>query len=223
MRWFFAFVAFWCWSNGMFGQAAAASVQVRPVEQGQWEKAADGLDYSRDLPRPPKVRQPRSIDYDGGLDWTLGTGQWGAFLQGLAIALAVLLIGYAVFRMLQAPANRKLARDGVEITLENLDAYIHESDLDRFLREALAAGNFALAVRIYYLQTIKKLSERKAIRWSREKTNRDYLSEMKTHPRFAEFRALTRRFERVWYGNQTLAAPEFAQIEPEFKSFLGAI
>jgi hypothetical protein len=222
MRFYICFFLLIAFTNGLYSQAPPAPVALRPVEQKQWDKAADGLDYSRDVPRPPKPRPQISLD-PGGLDWTAGTANWGAFLQGLAIVLAVLAIGYGVYRMLQAPVNRSLARDGVEITLDNLDDYIHETDLDRFLREALAAGNFALAIRVYYLQTIKTLSEKKAIRWSREKTNRDYLTEMKAHPAQPLFRQITRRYERVWYGNQDLSASEFAQIEPDFKLFLGRI
>lgn len=222
MRFYHCFFLFMAFTNGLYSQSASSPVALRPVDQKQWDKAADGLDYSHDLPRPPKPRRQISID-PGGLDWTAGSAQLGVFLQGLAILLAVLAIGYGVYRMLQAPVNRSLARDGVEITLDNLDDYIHETDLDRFLREALAAGNFALAIRVYYLQTIKTLSEKKAIRWSREKTNRDYLTEMKAHPGQQVFRQLTRRYEQVWYGNQDLSATEFAQIEPDFKSFLGRI
>ena len=69
--------------------------------------------------------------------------------------------------------------------MDNLDQYIHETDLERFLREALAQGNYTLAIRLYYLQVIKDLSAKSAIRWSREKTNRDYQRELRSH-RLAE-------------------------------------
>jgi hypothetical protein len=119
--------------------------------------------------------------------------------------------------MLEAPRNKQIARDGVEITLDNLDDYLHETDLDRFLREALTQGNYPLAVRLYYLQIIKNLAEKNAIRWSREKTNRDYLREMRGHPAAEPFREATRIYERVWYGNQPLSAEEFAALEPKMK------
>ena len=115
------------------------------------------------------------------------------------------------------------ARDGVEITLDNLDEYLHETDLDRFLREALEKSDYPLAVRIYYLQIIKSLSEKNAIKWSREKTNRDYLRETREYRLGESFRVATRAYERVWYGNQTLSATDYARLEPEFKNLLSAI
>ena len=124
---------------------------------------------------------------------------------------------------MNAPRNRQIARDGVEITLDNVEQYIHESDLDRFLREALAAGNYALAVRLYYLQVIKHFSETGAIRWSREKTNRDYLREMKDHRLGRAFREATRHYERVWYGNEALDGAGFSALEPSYKQLIASI
>lgn len=199
-------------------------VTMRSISPEQWDKAAKGLDYSKDLPKPVKERKQKPIEPSGGgIDWTGLTQGWGVFFQSLAILIAVLGIGYGIYRMMQEPRNRTISRDGVEITVENVDAYLHESDLDRFLREALAAGNFSLAVRLYYLQVIKTLSEQNAIAWSREKTNRDYQREMRQHRLSRQFKSLTRAYEQVWYGNLPIDAKGFAKIEPEFKDFLAGI
>jgi hypothetical protein len=182
------------------------------------------MDYSKDVPKPPKERKKRENNLPSpGLDWTGMTQGLGSFLQVLAVIFALCVIAYGIYWMMQAPRNRTLARDGTEITLANLDEYIHETDLERFLREALAASNWPLAVRLYFLQTIKQLSEKEAIKWSKEKTNRDYLREMRGHRLWEAFRDVTRQYERVWYGNQALTSEEFARLEPEFKALLGEI
>jgi hypothetical protein len=195
---------------------------VRKVEQKQWDDASKELDYSKDVPEPPKEERPPQPDNFDGIDWTSATQGLGNALQGLAIVVAVAGIAFGIWRMLQAPRNKQISRDGVEITLDNLDEYLHESDLDRFLREALAQGNYPLAVRLYYLQTIKNLSEKNAFKWSREKTNRDYLREMRSHSLAEQFREATRIYERVWYGNQSLSAAEFAALEGKMKAALMA-
>lgn len=197
-------------------------VAARPVAAEKWADAAAGLDYSKDRPKPPRPqRQPRT---SSNFDWS-GLGKLGELLQILLIIAAILGIGYGIYRMLQEPRNRSIlrAKDGVEITEANLDQYLHETDLERFLRAALANGNYALAIRLYYLQTIKDLSERGAIKWAKEKTNRDYLREMRNHTQHDAFRMATRTFERVWYGNDGLSADEFARMEPQFKSLLTSI
>jgi hypothetical protein len=202
----------------------AKPVAMREVENQQWDKATAGLDYSKDVPAPPKepetpVNTPQMPSFNWG-----GLASWlGQILQVLAIIAAIAGIAYGIYRALNAPRNRQISRDGVEITIDNVEQYIHESDLDRFLREALAAGNYALAIRLYYLQTIKQLSETGAIRWSREKTNRDYLRETRTHRSAEAFRAATRIYERVWYGNQRIGEPDYRQLEPTFKNLLSSL
>ena len=200
-------------------------VSTRRIGQDQWDDASGGLDYSKDVPKPPKEKKPRKNypDFNPSFDWTSATQGLGDFLQILAIFIAATAIAYGIWRMLQAPRNRLIARDGVEITLDNLDEYLHETDLDRFLREALAQDNFPLAVRLYYLQIIKNLSEKNAIHWSREKTNRDYLREMRGHSSAENFREATQIYERVWYGNQRLTAEEYAALESKLKGVLAGI
>lgn len=198
---------------------------TRKIEQNQWDEASGGLDYSKDLPKPPKEQKPRdaSPGDNAAFDWTSATQGLGSFFQVLAVLVAIAAIAYGIWRMLEAPRNRLIARDGIEITVDNLDHYLHETDLDRFLREALTQGNYALAVRLYYLQIIKNLSEKNDIQWSREKTNRDYLREMRGHPLAEQFREATRIYERVWYGNQVLSAGEYAVLEPKMKGVLAGV
>lgn len=203
-------------------------VERRAVPEQAWQKAAEGLDYSRDLPAQPKPKKERSGDRSSrtgssGSDWSAMSRFWGNFFQVLAILIACAAIAYGIYWMIRQPRNRRIARDGAEITLDNLDAYIHETDLDRFLREALAQRNYPLAVRIYFLQIIKDLSQKGAIRWSKEKTNRDYLREMYGHTLAQPFREATRAFEYTWYGNTPLSETEFKRLEPAFKSLLARI
>lgn len=198
-------------------------VAVREVDDQRWEEASGTLDYSRDVPEPPDNEPPKALNINPGFDWTAATQALGSFFQMLAVLVAAGAIAYGIWRMLEAPHNRQIARDGVEITLDNLDEYLHETDLERFLREALAQGNYTLAVRLYYLQIIKNLSEKNALRWSREKTNRDYLRELCGHRMADTFREVTRVYERVWYGNQTIGAEEYAALEPGLKRALAAV
>lgn len=199
-------------------------IALREPPANVWAKAAEGMDYSEDVPKPPKERKKREPNEPApDFDWTGLTQGLGNFLQVLAVVFALCVIGYGIYWMMLAPRNRTISRDGTEITLANLDEYIHETDLERYLREALAASNWPLAVRLYFLQTIKQLSEKEAIVWSKDKTNRDYLREMRNHPLGALFRDVTRQYERVWYGNQSLAAEEFERMEPAFKALLGEL
>lgn len=200
-------------------------VTQRPVRDDQWKKAAESLDYSNDLPKKQKEYQRRNREFNPKLpDWSFDGAWWGQFFQWLAIGLLVVIVAWGVYKMLQQPRNRSVvASDGTLITIENLEDYLHETDLERFLREALSSGNYTQAVRVYYLQIIKELSAKEAIVWSREKTNRDYLREMRSHVLSEPFRTSTNTYERVWYGNRTLTSEEYSPVEHQMRDLLERI
>lgn len=195
---------------------------LREPHPDDWEKAIKGLDYSNDLPKERRERKRPSRTSGDPFEWLNAAKGLGDILQILVVLTAIGIIGYGIYWMLQGPRDRALARDGTEITTDNLDDYIQETNLDRYLREALVAANWPLALRIYFLMCIKSLSDAGAIKWSREKTNRDYLREMRQHPLVSEFRQLTVLYEKVWYGNQRLSADSFREMEAAFQKFLSS-
>jgi hypothetical protein len=118
-------------------------------------------------------------------------------------------------------SNRKFGNDKV-FTIEEIEERIHESDLDRLLREALQRGDFRLAVRIYYLAIIKELSLKDWIRWKKDKTNREYVNELIARkPELSTgFRDATFAFEKVWYGDLEIKEKEYNILSPRFRSFI---
>ena len=197
---------------------AQAPVAVREISESQWEKATKELDYSKDQPKEQKPREPRRGW--SGPDWTMNTELFGRVMMIISIIVAVALIGYAIYRMMSVQRNRRIAHDGVEITIDNLDEYIHETDLDRFLKDALRQSNYSQAIRLYFLQCIKNLSNRNDIRWAREKTNREYLNEMRNNHLGSEFRELTQEYERIWYGNRPVDKARFDELQPRYEGFV---
>ncbi len=197
---------------------------LREVPADQWSKASAGLDYSSDAPEPPKKvkeEQQRQNNRSNNWDWNWDWDFWKRIFKVLSIIIFLSLAGWLLYNFVQAPPNSVIrAQDGTEITMDNLEQYIQETDLERFLRLALEGGNYQQAVRVYYLQVIKQLSAAGAIAWSREKTNRDYIREMRPHPQASAFRALTRTYEAVWYGNGDLDQGTFVQVEANMKRFL---
>ena len=198
----------------------------RKIPQDQWQRAADQLNYSNDVPEeikkpkdePVKPNQTSAPRFEW--DWEF----WKGFSKLFSVIVLLSLGGWLIYNLVQSPSNSVIrAEDGTEITLANLDEYIQETDLQRFLREALEKGNYSQAVRIYYLQVIKDLSKKEAILWRKEKTNRDYIREMRNHPLSTDFRTATRTYEAVWYGNGELDKAIFGRIEGQMNRLLAKI
>jgi hypothetical protein len=102
---------------------------------------------------------------------------------------------------------------------------LHETDLERFLRQALTDTDYRTAVRLYYLSILKQYSLREIISWKKDKTNNEYLTEVRRSnaPTYADFRAATLIFERVWYGEKVIEARDYAKIQPKFEQLLAKI
>ncbi|GAB2597877.1 hypothetical protein GCM10027190_52440 [Spirosoma areae] len=102
---------------------------------------------------------------------------------------------------------------------ENISENIHEIDFDAATEEAVGQRNFRLAVRLLYLKTLKRLSDAGQIDYKPDKTNRQYVSELANSPQQADFEALTRQFEFVWYGDFPVDDVQFSTIQHQFKQF----
>ncbi len=112
----------------------------------------------------------------------------------------------------------KKAQSGT-LDYENLAENIHEINFETAIDEAVAARNFRLAVRLLYLQTLKRLTDAGRVHYKPEKTNRQYVAELVNSPLQPEFETLTRQFEFVWYGDFPVDEQRFQAIQNQFRQF----
>lgn len=215
-------------SSGVVNESTAnpprlADEQIfREIDERKWKQASENLDYSQDVPPEKKKEKPKT-DLPKTPEWNVDWKFWGIIFQAFAILLLVAAIGYGIYFFSKQPRNTQVASDGTLIDFDNVEAYLIESDLDKLLKQALLEGQFAMAIRLHYLQIIKQLSVKNHIVWSKEKTNRDYLTEMRGHRFYAEFRETTAAFERVWYGNENISSPMYYELEPAFRRLQSSI
>lgn len=202
-----------------------------------WEKATEGLSYeepaSRRKQREEAERQKRLEGERGGGEspggpgpgFSIDSGLGSAILKFLAIlflAVVLAILLRALLGLEAAPRNKKIrgpAGSG-PISLDDIEDSIHESDLEAYIRQAVAAGEYALAIRLYYLAILKELSLRKAIRWKKDKTNRQYLFELRQSPLAGPFAEATRFFEQAWYGGRAVGEGEYRLMEPRFRELV---
>jgi hypothetical protein len=96
---------------------------------------------------------------------------------------------------------------------------IHGISFEEAIENAIASSNFRLAVRLLYLQSLKKLSDRGYIEWQLNKTNIDYLQETKEKAWHSLFSSLTYNFEYTWYGEATVNKEKFQVVQQQFHQF----
>lgn len=150
---------------------------------------------------------------------TQGGGAWQWALEYLIYALAVggviwlgiRLSGMSPKGLFQRERSSKLAFAAIE---ENLA----EADLDALLAEALAAGDHRRAIRLYYLKALQDLAAAQLIHWKPERTNHDYLRDLRDPALRDAFRRLTDGFAYVWYGDFPANATALRWVREAFQS-----
>ena len=96
---------------------------------------------------------------------------------------------------------------------------IFSLDYEAELRKALAEANYRQAVRLWYLRTLRDLSEREIIDYQQGRTNSDYLAQLHGTAYHKDFFRLTRNFEYAWYGQFDLSPASYDMIQKDFSHF----
>lgn len=155
-----------------------------------------------------------------------GSGDLNKILNSIPLkiffwTLALIFIVFVGYRVLfkngifAIKKNKQTEVNAEETSLELNDF----SKYDFLISEAEKTNNFNLAARYLYLKTLKNLSEKGAISFASDKTNLDYLNEMRRSSYFEEFRFLTRNYEYLWYGKFLIVEKDYMNLRERFNLF----
>lgn len=154
------------------------------------------------------------------VEWFGDAAGSGWVLRALLYVLLAAIIGYATYMLVQLrtrarPPGRSRASS---VSTPQTREAMQTIDFEAQVEAAVAERRYRDAVRLLYLQTLQALDEAGAIAWEPSKTNRTYVRELEG-TRQAEFEALTRLFERVWYGGAALQRAGFEDVRERFAAF----
>jgi len=102
---------------------------------------------------------------------------------------------------------------------EELSENIFEIDYNKEINRVIANQNFAMAIRLYYLQTLLLLSQKGLIQYTHERTNNEYVDQLYKTSYYKDFFRLTRHFEYTWYGQFPISEEAFKLIQTDFNGF----
>lgn len=158
-------------------------------------------------PQQQKPRKPKTDNF------------FKTLFEVLIWIFAIVFFGYLVYKLFLSNSslftrNRKNLASPIAVEKEE-----DLKDIDKWLRQAIQNGNYRLAVRYLYLNTLQQLADRKLIEINTHKTNYEYVIEMKRHRSANEFASLTLQYEYVWYGEYPVNLKLFEQIQNGFQYF----
>ena len=98
---------------------------------------------------------------------------------------------------------------------------ISSSDFDELIRSAIETKNYKLAIRYLYLKSLHLLANQGFIELKDNKTNYQYLNEIKNSRIAKAFQDTTRLFEWAWYGEFPVDEIILKSSQNEFKELYG--
>ncbi|AYZ37344.1 DUF4129 domain-containing protein [Chryseobacterium indologenes] len=185
------------------------------------------FDYSESKPRESfwakLVRKIKNI-FRGIFGETVFTKS-AQFTTTLVRLFAIILVGFLLYFVIRyvlgkdgnfifGKKNRKL-----NLNVEELHENIHEINFPESIAKFEHEKDYRSAVRYQFLFILKKLSDKKLIIWNPEKTNKDYVAEVKAPHLKKEFSDLSHIFEYVWYGEFDITEPNYQKFKNQFQTF----
>lgn len=141
------------------------------------------------------------------------------FSRYFFIGLGVALVVFIVVKIIGAENIFSKKPKETILPYDVITENIHEIDYEQELHRLISEGKYRLAVRLLYLQSLKKLSDAQIIQWQPEKTNYNYLMEIKRPELKNDFSKLTLQFDYIWYGDFPIDKDRFEPINQSFNQF----
>lgn len=133
----------------------------------------------------------------------------------IALFVAIRLIMQHKGRWFWEKADKDL-----ETSLQEVEKNIHKTDFAKLIKESESQNNTRQSIRLYYLWLLKTLSDKQLIIWQSEKTNADYIREIKDEQLRNNFSRLSRLYNYIWYGEFSIEHDQYKQAKADFETHI---
>lgn len=143
--------------------------------------------------------------------------------------IAVILILVVIYLIVKAILNKEgtwifgSKSDATLIRYDEIEKNLHLVDFEKLIKDSINSGEHRLSIRYYYLFLLKKMSDKQLIEWDVEKTNSDYIYEIKAPQLKANFEYLSYLYNYIWYGEFDLSLQEFEKAKKAFDTTIQSI
>jgi len=170
---------------------------------------------------PPKSLWERFWEWFWNkIETMLGTEGGSAAFKTVFILLAVLVLVFFIYKLTGMSKAGLFKRNTGDVSGYSItDEDIHSINFDQAIEQAVQNNNYRLAVRLLYLQSLKRLTDKNLINWQLNKTNIAYVQELQGSPYQSSFSNLTLQFESNWYGDMPIDVTEFNTVHQQFNQF----
>lgn len=162
-------------------------------------------------------------------EWLFGAEKAVGFLASFFQVIPYVLLALLLFILIRffIKANTRSILYAMQnknlVSLSEEERIIKTEDIQQLIKEALKEKNYRLAIRYYYLYILKLLTEKELIDWQPQKTNDDYIKELKKTNLKLPFKNITRLYDYIWYGEFKIDENTYKKVEIEFSTIQKSI
>lgn len=171
-----------------------------------------------------KFKRWLGLKYGQLIEWLFGdyeANSWVAFflmlLPYIIIGVVIGLIIWLFIRLNPGPSLLGEPEASAVYFTED-EKLVQSADLSSLIEAAIAAGDYRLAVRYYYLKLLKLLHNKKMINYEFQKTDTEYLAELRDEAFRTPLKRIMRIYDFIWYGNFPVSEKEFVMAQDYFRS-----
>jgi hypothetical protein len=135
-------------------------------------------------------------------------------------AIIILIVIYLIVKAVMNKEGKWIFgrnSDKKIIHYDEVEKNLQLIDFEKLIAKTNESGEKRLSIRYYYLWLLKKMSAKELIVWDLEKTNSDYLYELKTTAERDEFEYLSYLYNYIWYGEFELDENTFEKAKTAFE------
>ena len=173
-----------------------------------------------------RVKRWINTRYHQFTDWLIGDYKAYQFVGILLKILPYLILGAFIGLIIWLFIRPRFLSEEQEVPLvflNNEENIVRSENIGELIEGAINDGDYRLAVRYYYLQLLRQLNQKKLIDYEFQKTNSEYLIEIKADRLRVQLRKVMRIYDFIWYGSFSLTESDFHLAQSNFQDLQTSI
>lgn len=148
----------------------------------------------------------------------------GNIIDGVLKTIAILIVIFVIYLIVKSILNKDgqwifgKNSDRNILKFEDIEKNLQAADFEKLIAQTLKNQQNRLSIRYYYLWLLKIMAQRDIIIWDIEKTNSDYIYEIKDELLKQEFAYLSYLYNYIWYGEFEVENETFDQAKTAFET-----
>lgn len=142
----------------------------------------------------------------------------GVTIYYVLIGIGLIALLYVVYRLTTSGKKMRFREEYEDTETPGwIEKRLTELNLETFLEQALAEKDYMLAIRYLHLINLKKLAASGQIDWHHQKTNHEFLREIKNRALSRDFARTIHIYEYVWYGRFPIGEEKYREYRQTFQ------